>query len=98
MMSYVLITKDTMAKSKLRLSAQLYASTGMDANSDLHSHLASPIVISVEITKRNHSNTAMSTVAKTVFLFHLHLKISIKLSISPAIILKLQITIYTNSL
>ena len=87
-----------MAKSKLRQSAQLYASTRMDVNSDLHSHLASPIVISVEITKRNHSNTEMSTVAKIVFLFHLHLKISIVLSIERELILNLQITIYTNSL
>ena len=87
-----------MAKSKLRQSAQLYASTRMDVNSDLHSHLASPIVISVEITKRNHSNTAMSTVAKTVFLFYLRLRISIRRSISRAIILDLQITIDTNSL
>ena len=86
-----------MAKSKLRQSAQLYASTRMDVNSDLHSHLASPIVISVEITKRNHSNTAMSTVATAVFLFHLHLKISIVPSIVRGIILHLQITIYTNS-
>ena len=74
-----------MAKSKLRQRAQLYASTGMDANSDLHSHLASPIVISVEITKRNHSNTEMSTVLKTVFLFPLHLKILVVRSISQEI-------------
>ena len=87
-----------MAKSKLRQRAQLYASTGMDVNSDLHSHLASPIVISVEITKRNHSNTAMSTVAAAVFLFHLHLKISIVLNVCQEIILGLQITIDTNSL
>ena len=87
-----------MEKLKLRQRAQLYASTGMDANSDLPSHLATLIVISVEITKQNHTNTAMSTVAAAVFLFHLHLKISIILSISRAIILNLQSTIYNNSL
>ena len=69
----------------------------MDANSDLHSHLASPIVISVEITKQNDTNTEMSTVAKTVFLFPLHPKILVVRSISQAIILGLQIKTCTNS-
>ena len=63
-----------MAKSKLRQNAQLYASTGMDANSDLPSHLATLIVISVEITKQCDTNTEMSIVAKAVFLFPLYLK------------------------
>ena len=96
MVLYVQIIQDTMAKSKLRQSAQLYASTGMDANSDLPSHLATLIVISVEITKQNHTNTAMSTVAAAVFPFPLHLKMLVTRNISQAIDIKLQIKINTN--